>query len=72
MKSLKYSLERHVKGETIDVKVLDIDVEKERISLGVKQLSDDPYSGLSQIKKGDTVTCYITNIRDGGLDVTIR
>ena len=65
------SLERHVKGETIDVKVLDIDVEKERISLGVKQLSDDPYSGLSQIKKGDTVTCYITNIRDGGLDVTI-
>ena len=65
------SLERHVKGETIDVKVLDIDIEKERISLGVKQLSDDPYSGLSQIKKGDTVTCYITNIRDGGLDVTI-
>ena len=65
------SLERHVKGETIDVKVLDIDVEKERISLGVKQLSDDPYSGLSQIKRGDTVTCYITNIRDGGLDVTI-
>ena len=51
--------------------MLDIDVEKERISLGVKQLSDDPYSGLSQIKKGDTVTCYITNIRDGGLDVTI-
>ena len=34
-------------------------------------MSDDPYSGLSQIKKGDTVTCYITNIRDGGLDVTI-
>ena len=65
------SLERHVKGETIEVKVLDIDVEKERISLGVKQLSDDPYSGLSQVKKGDTVTCYITNIRDGGLDVTI-
>ena len=65
------SLERHVKGDTINVKVLDIDVEKERISLGVKQLSDDPFSGLSQIKKGDTVTCYITNIRDGGLDVTI-
>ncbi len=65
------SLERYTKGEPIEVKVLDIDIEKERISLGVKQLSDDPYSGLNQIKKGDTVTCYITNIRDGGLDVTI-
>ena len=65
------SLERYTKGEQIEVKVLDIDIEKERISIGVKQLSDDPYSGLNQIKKGDTVTCYITNIRDGGLDVTI-
>ena len=65
------SLERYTKGEQIEVKVLDIDIEKERISLGVKQLSDDPYSGLKQMKKGDTVTCYITNIRDGGLDVTI-
>ena len=65
------SLERYTKGEPIEVKVLDIDIEKERISLGVKQLSDDPFSGLSQMKKGDTVTCYITNIRDGGLDVTI-
>ena len=57
--------------QKLKIKILEIDVEKERISLGVKQLSDDPYSGLSQIKKGDTVTCYITNIRDGGLDVTI-
>jgi small subunit ribosomal protein S1 len=65
------SLEKYKKGESIDVKVLDIDVEKERISLGVKQLSGDPYAGLKQIKKGDVVTCYITNIRDGGLDVTI-
>jgi len=65
------SLERYTKGEPIEVKVLDIDIEKERISLGVKQLSDDPFSGLNQMKKGDTVTCYITNIRDGGLDVTI-
>tara|TARA_E500000178_G_scaffold50485_1_gene45921 strand:+ start:3970 stop:5751 length:1782 start_codon:yes stop_codon:yes gene_type:complete len=65
------SLEKYKKGESIEVKVLDIDVEKERISLGVKQLSGDPYAGLKQIKKGDVVTCYITNIRDGGLDVTI-
>ena len=65
------SIEKYQKGQMIDVKVLDIDVEKERISLGVKQLSNDPYSGLKQIKKGDVVTCHITHIRDGGLDVTI-
>ena len=65
------SLERYTKGEPIEVKVLDIDIEKERISLGVKQLSDDPFSGLNQMKKGDTVTCYITNIRDGGLDLSL-
>ncbi|MBH21505.1 MAG: 30S ribosomal protein S1 [Rhodobiaceae bacterium] len=65
------SLEKYQKGQTVDVKVLDIDVEKERISLGIKQLSEDPFSGLKQINKGDVVTCHITQIRDGGLDVTI-
>lgn len=65
------ALEKYQKGQTVDVKVLDIDVEKERISLGIKQLSEDPFSGLKQIKKGDVVTCHITQIRDGGLDVTI-
>lgn len=65
------SLEKYQKGQMVDVKVLDIDVEKERISLGIKQLSEDPFAGLKQIKKGDIVTCHITQIRDGGLDVTI-
>lgn len=65
------SLEKYQKGQMVDVKVLDIDVEKERISLGIKQLSEDPFSGIKQIKKGDIVTCHITQIRDGGLDVTI-
>ncbi len=65
------ALEKYQKGQTVDVKVLDIDVEKERISLGIKQLSEDPFSGLKQIKKGDVVTCHITQIREGGLDVTI-
>jgi small subunit ribosomal protein S1 len=65
------SLEKYQKGQMVDVKVLDIDVEKERISLGIKQLSEDPFAGLKQIKKGDVVTCHITQIRDGGLDVTI-
>jgi small subunit ribosomal protein S1 len=59
------------KGDQIRVKVLDVDVEKERISLGIKQLSDDPYEEtLSKLKKGDVVTCSITQVTENGLEVT--
>jgi small subunit ribosomal protein S1 len=58
------------KGDAVRVKVLDIDVEKERISLGIKQLADDPYEeGLQKLKKGDVVTCTVTAVTEGGLDV---
>lgn len=58
------------KGDTVTVKVLDVDVEKERISLGIKQLTGDPFeSGTQNLKKGDTITCTITHIQDAGLEV---
>ena len=60
------------KGDTIKVKVLDVDIEKERISLGVKQLTDDPVSGtFDKIKKGDIVTCTVAKIVDNGIEVTV-
>jgi small subunit ribosomal protein S1 len=60
------------KGETVRVKVLDTDVEKERISLGIKQLEADPFqAGIDKVKKGDVVTATITGINDGGIDVVI-
>ena len=60
------------KGDMIKVKILDIDVEKERISLGVKQLTDDPVSSsLEKIKKGDVVTCKITKVVDNGIEVLV-
>ena len=60
------------KGQIITARIIDIDVEKERISLGVKQLSDDPLAGaIEGISKGDTVTCTVTAITDGGLEVTV-
>jgi small subunit ribosomal protein S1 len=60
------------KGDTIKVKVLDVDVEKERISLGVKQLSDDPFASVaSSHKKGDVVTCTVTTIQDSGIEVSL-
>jgi small subunit ribosomal protein S1 len=59
------------KGDQVKVKVLDVDVEKERISLGIKQLSDDPYEeSLSKLKKGDVVTCTVTQVTENGLEVT--
>ncbi|TAN79527.1 MAG: 30S ribosomal protein S1, partial [Magnetospirillum sp.] len=51
------------KGDMVKAKILDVDVEKERISLGIKQLSSDPYKdAISSIKKGDIVTCTVTQI----------
>jgi len=60
------------KGQIVQVKVLDVDVDKERISLGIKQLEADPFEeGMTKIKKGDVVTGTISGISDTGVDVTL-
>jgi small subunit ribosomal protein S1 len=51
--------------------VLDVDVEKERISLGVKQLQGDPFAEAGDLKKGAVVTCEVTEVKEAGLDVKI-
>jgi predicted RNA-binding protein with RPS1 domain len=61
------------KGDVIKIKILDIDVDKERISLGVKQLTKDPVAtGVLKIKKGDIVTCKITTILENGIEVIVN
>jgi len=61
------------KGDKVTVRVLDIDPEKERISLGIKQLTEDPFAGASETyKKGDIVTVAITSIQDSGLEVSLK
>src|SRR5215467_11066639 len=60
------------KGDAVRVKVLDVDVEKERISLGIKQLEADPFeAGMTKLKKGEVVTGTISAIADGGIDVMV-
>ena len=60
------------KGSMVKVKVLEIDVEKERVSLGIKQLTDDPFEGRAkELKKGLVVTCTIKAISDRGIDVDV-
>jgi small subunit ribosomal protein S1 len=60
------------KGEMVNVKVLDVDVEKERISLGIKQLEADPFEeGMVKLKKGEVVTGTISGINEGGVEVML-
>ena len=58
-------------GQEIEAKILDFDVDKERISLGIKQLSDDPLSSLDNTKKGDVLTCTVSNALKSGIEVNI-
>jgi small subunit ribosomal protein S1 len=60
------------KGDVVKVKLLDLDVEKERISLGIKQLASDPFAAAAgTLKKGDVVTCTVSAVTDGGIEVTL-
>src|SRR4051812_18728408 len=62
------AIARYPKGETVKARVLDVDVEKERISLGIKQLAGDPLQGDSY-RKGQTVTATVTEVTSGGIEV---
>jgi small subunit ribosomal protein S1 len=60
------------KGQIVKAKVLDVDVEKERISLGIKQLADDPAADtLSRVHKGEVVTCVVTAVQANGIEVKV-
>lgn len=66
------ALKSYKTGDKIKVKVLEIDLDKERIALGVKQLQSDPLEeSFSSIKKNDLVTCEIKEIREEGLEVLV-
>jgi small subunit ribosomal protein S1 len=66
------ALEGFTKGDMVKAKVLDVDVEKERISLGIKQLTDDPFAGQADAyRKGEVVTCNVTAVSENGLEVSI-
>ena len=64
-------IEEYKKGDMLQAVVLDVDVEKERISLGLKQLGGDPFVDAGEFKKGQVVTCEVIEVKEGGLDVKI-
>ncbi|MFL5336302.1 MAG: 30S ribosomal protein S1 [Geminicoccaceae bacterium] len=64
------AVKKYNKGDMVRAQVLDVDVEKERISLGIKQLGEDPFrQATSGIKKGDRVTCTVKEVNAGGIEV---
>ncbi|MEE8506421.1 MAG: S1 RNA-binding domain-containing protein, partial [Kiloniellales bacterium] len=66
------AVKKYNKGDTIKVKILDVDVDKERISLGIKQLAEDPFdSSMKDIKRGSVVTCTVHKILDSGIEVRV-
>jgi len=66
------AIQSYNKGDMVKAKVLEVDVDKERISLGIKQLVEDTVGeSLSNIRRGDIVTCSITAVTDGGLEVSV-
>jgi small subunit ribosomal protein S1 len=73
------AIEDYKKGDHVKAKVLDVDVEKERIAIGIKQLASDPFAarsaggeeGEGELRKGSVVTCEVLEVKDGGLEVKI-
>ncbi|MGB2062197.1 MAG: 30S ribosomal protein S1 [Candidatus Puniceispirillales bacterium] len=66
------AIQSYKKGDSVKAKVLEVDVDKERVSLGIKQLTEDTVGEtLANIKKGDIVTCTISKVTDGGLEVSV-
>lgn len=70
-------IKNYKKGDVIKAKILAIDVEKERISLGVKQLSEAPAGievdeSFASIQKGTAVTCTVSEVNEDGITVKIN
>ena len=70
------AIKDYSKGQMVKAKVLDIDVEKERVSLGIKQLDGDPIdkagAGGGALRKNQVVTGTVTEVNDGGIEVELE
>jgi len=72
------AIEDFKKGDKVHAKVLDVDIEKERIAIGLKQVTSDPFAakkvgeeGEGELRKGSVVTCEVVEVKDGGIEVKI-
>tara|TARA_R110000824_G_scaffold118960_14_gene272163 strand:- start:294269 stop:295975 length:1707 start_codon:yes stop_codon:yes gene_type:complete len=71
-KSGEEAMTDYTKGQIVKAQVLDVDTEKERISLGIKQLGGDPMESLGDtIRKGAVVTGTVSAVQENGIEVTV-
>ena len=74
-KSGEEAAAEYSRGDIVKVKVLDVDTEKERISLGIKQLTDDPFTNAlksaDNLRRGSVITGTVTQVNDGGVELAI-
>jgi len=72
-KRIKHPSEVYKKGQEVQAKVLNIDEANERFSLGIKQLTQDPWDEIPiKYKPGTRVTGTITNITDFGVFIELE
>ena len=72
-KSGEEAVKDYAKGQTIEAKIIDVDVEKERISLGIKQMSENNIAmTLESLKKGDIVKAVVTGADEKGVSVNVQ
>jgi small subunit ribosomal protein S1 len=66
------AVKAYEKGQMVKAQVLDVDAEKERVSLGIKQLTGDPIEKAGPLRKNSTVTVTVTEVNDGGIEVALE
>lgn len=71
-KAAEEAIKDYKKGMKVRAKILDIDPEKERVSLGIKQITGDPFEeSIANLKKGSVVTCEVTTVLETGIEVSL-
>jgi len=70
-KSGDEAIKDYKKGDTVKAVVLDVDAQKERISLGIKQVGGDPLESIGKMKKGSQVTCEVMAVQENGIEVKL-
>ncbi len=65
------AIKDYKKGDNVKAIVLDVDTDKERISLGIKQADVDPFENVAGLKKGSPVTCHVVMVQENGIEVKL-
>ncbi len=67
------AIKKFKKGDVISCKLINVDVEKEKISLSIKHLSNNAYQVIfDKYNQGDVVTCIILDVKKSGIEVSFE